>query len=99
MVKEDPAYFLEDRVTNQKSGSSHSRESWKMLSGSAAEMDGARDEDDSRRIARQAVDWKPADSRRRPGRPRTDLQQTVKQDLTEEASAGMKYRSGCRQGT
>jgi len=33
---------------------------------------------DSRKIARQATNWKPIDGRRRPGRPRTDWQQTVK---------------------
>jgi len=36
---------------------------------------------DSRRIARQATNWKPIDGRRRPGRPRTDWQQTGEVDI------------------
>jgi len=36
---------------------------------------------DSWRIAIQATNWKPIDGSRRPGRPRTDWQQTVKVDI------------------
>ena len=34
------------------------------------------------RIAREAVNWVPALGKRRPGRPPTDWQQTVKQDIS-----------------
>jgi len=36
---------------------------------------------DSRRIARQATNWKLIDGRRRPSRSRTDWQQTVEVDI------------------
>ena len=34
------------------------------------------------RIAKEAVNWVPPHGKRRPGRPRTDWQQTVKQDIS-----------------
>ena len=38
---------------------------------------------DPQRIARQALDWKPPESRRRPGRPRSNWQQSVTQDIIQ----------------